>query len=322
MKLIILILISLSIFANPFIERYKNELHPKYRNCFNQFITFKSYDMHYCFVKSNSSELYIISPGRNESGLKYTELAQDIIDKKNSNILIIDHLNQGFSTHVVEGTDKVHIEDFNDYFDMTNELITKILKENNHISSINGFAHSMGAYILFETAKKQTFKFNNLYLSSPMFGINTRGIPMPLAIVLARSLSTIGFKTNYAFFQGPYNNKPFALSNLNTRNPERYDFANYVYTLNPELKSAGSTFGWVNEVLKSTKHVEENLEKIASTNVTIFQAGMDKVVDIDVQSNICNKLANCKLIFNKDSYHDFIHEFDNVRSLIYKEMNL
>lgn len=317
-----LLINSTNIFGNQYIDRYKNELLPKYKNCFQTFINFKSYKLHYCYINNNSKELYIISPGRNESGLKYTEIAQDLINKKGVNILLIDHINQGFSTRVVEGTDKVHINDFNDYFLITDLLIKKILAENSNIEITNGFAHSMGAFILLEVAKLGHVKFQNLYLSSPMFGISTRGIPMPLAVFLARTLSSIGFAKNYAFFQGTYQKKPFSLTNLNTQNTDRYDFAQYIYEISPELKSAGSTFGWVNEVLKATANVTNDLNKLAQTNVIIFQAGNDKVVDNDVQTKVCQKLPQCRLIYKKDSYHDFIHEIDETRALIYQEMDL
>lgn len=315
-------IISLNTSANRYINRYKEELFPKYKDCFSTFVDFKSYKIHYCFINNNSKELYVISPGRNESGLKYTEIAQDLINKKNVNILLIDHINQGFSTRVIPGSDKVHIEDFKDYFIGTDLLIKKILDENSNIKIVNGFAHSMGAFILFEVAKLQNIKFQNLYFSSPMFGISTRGIPMPLAVVLSRTLSSIGFASNYAFFQGPYQKKPFSLKNLNTQSIERYDYAQYIYEVSPELKSAGSTFGWVNQVLKATGHVNENLDKLSDTNTIIFQAGKDKVVDNEVQARVCKNLSHCRIVFSKDSFHDFVHEQDETRSLIYQEMGL
>ncbi len=309
--------------ANKIIERFKEQLYPTYRPCFdNSKIAYKSYELHYCFVKGATETLYVISPGRNESGLKYTEVADDIRKAKHASVLIIDHLNQGLSSHVVPGTQKVHIDDFNEYFESTEILISKILKENLEIKKVNGVAHSMGGYILFEVAKRAKLKFENLYLSSPMLGISTRGIPKPLATWMSSLLSNIGFAKNYAFFQGPYDPKPFSLDNYNTTSKERYELSQFIYKHHPELKSAGSTFGWVNEVLSKTSHVVENLKALQNTKVFLFQSGKDRVVDNEIQNTVCSKLEYCELIRNEDAYHDFINERDEIRNIIYKKIGL
>lgn len=278
--------------------------------------------MHYCFKDQNSDTLFVISPGRNESGIKYSEVSKDIITKLGASTLQIDHINQGFSTHTIPGTDKVHIENFEDYFTTTEEVILKILSENPNIKTINVVAHSMGSYIIHEVAKRGKIHFDNLYLSAPMYGISTRGIPMPLARFLASATTAIGLGEYYAFFQGPYKKAPFSLKNLNTRNEERYYFSQTVYDISPELKSAGATFGWVNAVLKQTKDVAQNLSNLDNTKVYLFQSQADKVVDNDVQNEVCNNLKSCTKIIGKDAYHDFIHENNDIREQMYKVIGL
>ncbi|EQC43912.1 alpha/beta fold hydrolase [Bacteriovorax sp. Seq25_V] len=322
-SLILVLLLPQLVFANKLIERFKNELYPTYRPCFDaNKISYKSYDIHYCFAKGETDELYVISPGRNESGLKYTEIGDDIRKKKKASILIIDHLNQGFSTHVVPGTQKVHIDDFNEYFESTELIISKILNENADLKKVNAVAHSMGSYIIFEVAKRGKIHFENLFLSSPMLGISTRGIPRPLATWLSSFLSDIGFAKSYAFFQGPYNPKPFSLDNYNTTSKDRYELAQFIYREHPEIKSAGSTFGWVNQVLKFTSKVTENLEALDKTNVLIFQSGKDRVVDNQSQNIVCDQLKNCQLIHSPNAYHDFINEVDEIRGIMYSKIGL
>lgn len=268
----------------------------------------------------------VISSGRSEGYLKYKELAFDLF-KLGFNVSLIDHRGQGLSERALENKNKGYVEDFQYYVDdLANFIESKVYPlcdKQGEEQKPYLLAHSMGGAIAARYLQDHPDKIQAAVLSSPMFGFNSGGIPdsiaKPLINTTAKLNQWFGESPWYFFGHGDYVQSEFD-GNLLTHSELRFQQFNQLYNQTPEMQLGGVTVKWLTESVSAIDKIFENIAKI-TTPTLVIQAGSDKVVKNEAQTEFCQALhqvhphscPNGKPIVIEQAYHELFFERDSYR---------
>lgn len=267
-------------------------------------------------IKTGQPNAVVISQGRNESVLKYKELAFDL-SHQGYDIFLIDHRGQGFSSRLGGDAYRGHVQEFGDYVtDLTTFVNSLQLAQ--HYQSRFILSHSMGSAISALYLEQQQHPFSAAAFFSPMFSINLGGMPTFIAKIISYiSYIICGWfsdVTCYAPGVGPYIQSAFE-GNILTSSPKRYQSSSNTFTESPETQLGGPTMRWINKSLFAIENVIKNASKI-TIPVMVIQAGADKVVTGQGQKVFFENLEDCKnntFISIKDAKHEILLEQDKYR---------
>lgn len=286
------------------------------------FLGQKDFQIHFIKfgIKKGEKGSIVVSPGRKESALKYSEVAYDLMKMGFSPIFIIDHRGQGFSTRILDDPEKGYVEDFSFYYDDFNKF-TNIVLNDESVDRDNLFllAHSMGGAIATGYLQKYPQQpFKAVVLLSPMIGIRLNaGERASLAWIfvkckiLRRCLSYVGDEKS----DTPKNNKF-------TTSEEHYSFWKALWDHFPQLRIGRPIYHWVGESISANRRMREvpNLLKINHIPILLLQAGKDEIVDNNHSSKFCSRLPLCKSMKFSDAKHELLMEKDDTRNLALEEI--
>lgn len=248
-----------------------------------------------------------IFPGMAEPAVKYWELAEDFASE-GYHVFVLDHLGHGFSDHLLppQESKKVHMDHFSTYIQHGIAWVKSLCKEH-HLQSHFLLGHSMGGLIA--SAVSLQTEPSRLVLSSPMFGIHTKGIPHKLAVLTATLLPS----TSWAPFQEPINSTDLAKNRV-TQSQERADFLDQLFRHFPSIERTGVTNGWLRTSLVFSYDFFANSNSQPFPPSLIFQAGRDSFVVINKPSQFAKHHNNCQLVNVDDAKHEILMERDDLRS--------
>ncbi|HEY5716744.1 MAG TPA: alpha/beta fold hydrolase [Psychromonas sp.] len=236
----------------------------------------------------------MISQGRNESVLKYKELAYDL-NRQGYDLYLIDHRGQGFSDHLGGNQYLGHVEHFQDYADDLNRYVTSLDLPSNYQHNYL-LAHSMGGTISALYLQQYNHPFQASILFSPMLSINLGSIPSSIAKILTYSGATLcswfSEQACYIFGGGEYKRKIFADNEL-TASELRFNSSQNTFERFPETQLGDASMRWVAESISATQQAIDNADKI-SIPVLLLQAGADTVVTAEGQKQFFENLTKCK----------------------------
>ncbi len=258
-------------------------------------------------IPENATTALVISTGRIESAEKYRELLWELTQNGLA-FFILDHQGQGRSYRHLADSHKGHVLDFSHYADDLALFVQQIVAPKWHGSKVL-LGHSMGGAIAFDYLSRFPHDFAGLFLSAPMLGIETGGIPLWLTRLLARLAIGAGFADTYAPGQGPYVDKPFA-ENLLTHDEVRYQLFRQIYRENPELQLGGATWRWLNQALALTDRLPHHKVKIP---LRIAVADEEKVVSNRRIEKVAARQENAEIRRFPGAYHELLAESDMVR---------
>ncbi len=261
----------------------------------------------YAFTKSNHAKTLVISPGRTEPALKYAELIYDL--KNSFNIFIIDHQGQGSSSRMLSDTHKGHVVEFSHYVADFHQFIETVVKPNT-TKPIFLIAHSMGGAIATRYMNQHPNTFNKAVLVAPMMEMNTSPYSEAVACLYANFLVLTKKGSTYAPGYGPYKPEEDTFEkNVYTHSPERFEVTKNLFVNYPDLIVGGPTARWVRESLEATKKIDKLK---VTTEILMFQAGIDHIVKPSRQDSFCEKHA-CEKILVPEAFHEILMEKDAVR---------
>ncbi|MEC9318284.1 MAG: alpha/beta fold hydrolase, partial [Pseudomonadota bacterium] len=227
---------------------------------------------------SESAPLMVISTGRIEAAIKYQEVIWELAQQGIS-CAVIDHRGQGLSGRMTENSHQGHVANFRDFIDdfsvFMNDIDTRFPQAPRY-----ALGHSMGGAILSWACCEQDFQFKHLFLTAPMMGIRTAGIPATIARAIAgagRWLNETISPEKPWYFLGmkDYIAIPFA-ENVLTHSEQRYQVFREAYESEPRVKLGGPTFAWLHEALTTCKQLQVMGSQLKVT-ATLFNAGADAV---------------------------------------------
>ena len=281
----------------------------------SRFLGVENKEIYTVSIKTGNSKAIVLSQGRNESTLKYKELAFDL-NQQGYDLYLIDHRGQGFSQRLGGDSYRGHIEQFRDYVDDFHHYISSLDLQLNYQSSYL-LSHSMGGTISALYLQQFDHPFQASVFFSPMLSINL-GIPESIAKIITYSSTKIcswfSNTTCYVFGGSDYKKKLFADNEL-TSSRLRFSSSFNTFEQYPETQLGSPTMRWVAESISAGKRAIANANKI-TIPILILQAGADTVVTSAGQNQFFKNVTFCnsKLLVNiSGAKHEILLERDQYR---------
>lgn len=280
-----------------------------------QLSSFDGTQLHWCFYKvSETAPLIVISPGRIEAAVKYQEVIWELAQAGIS-CAVLDHRGQGQSQRLTNNSHQGHVERFDDFvndFEVFDVAVEEVFSNTPKRWLVG---HSMGGAIATLYLHGRTHRYEQLVLSSPMFSINTAGIPLFIAKAIAATGAWLNSffmpRTPWYFFgMGDYSPVEFAKNEL-THSKNRYRVFRELYQQQPQVQLGGPTFNWLHQALLACDKVSNGRLSI-SCPVTLFQAGSDCVVSASGQDRFVTN-NDAKKVIIKGAKHELMMEADHFR---------
>lgn len=287
--------------------------------------------IHYsCHVVPGARYAWVISSGRIETAIKYTELIYELTQAGYS-VFIMDHRGQGRSGRMLPDAQLGYVATFDDYQQDLITFVRDVVKPTGHHHHML-LAHSMGAAIAAATFTLERWRdwhrfFHAAVLCSPMFGIYTGKVPTLLAekaALLYCSLVRYLAPQEHRYFpsQLAYHDKPFHHNEL-TSSLARYQILRQCYQTEPQLQLGGVSCHWLQQAIRAMQALQEHAQR-CQTPLLLLQAGADSVVANPAQQRWFDALPTelpkaIKPI--KQAKHELLMEQDAVRSQVITEIN-
>ena len=262
---------------------------------------------HLVHAKSADRKLMILVNGRAENMLKWSEAAYDFYHQ-GYDVLLFDHRGQGYSTHLLEDSEKGHLDEFRFYVDDMAKIIEKVTALFNY-STQHLLAHSMGALIATYYLANCDHRINKAVLSSPFYGIPLKH-PIRDELIIAL-MNILGQGERYIFGKEPYKPADLEYNELSFCKT-RMKWMNRVNRKNPAIHLGGPTFRWVHLCLNAIKRLPKVIPKI-EIPILILQAEKEKIVDNKNLEKLTALFPNaqCKVVLN--AKHEVLFEQDELR---------
>lgn len=272
--------------------------------------------VHSISITNANNKVVVISQGRNESVLKYKEVAYDLY-QQGYDVFLIDHRGQGFSERFGGDQYRGHVEIFQDYVNDLNQYINALQLDKKYKQRYI-LSHSMGGTISAIYLQQYKHPFQGAVFFSPMFSINLSLIPSLLAKIITYSSAEVcrWFSDKACYIPGGkgYIDKPFK-DNRVTRSQTRFHSGQVGFKISPETQLGDATMRWVATSISATEQAINNAHKI-NIPILLIQAGNDNIVTDTGQHAFFNNITECnfnKLITIEGSKHEILLERDEVR---------
>ncbi|MEH6451980.1 MAG: alpha/beta fold hydrolase [Psychromonas sp.] len=272
--------------------------------------------IHTVSIKTGNDNAIVISQGRNESVLKYKELAYDL-NKQGYDLYLIDHRGQGFSERLGGDQHRGHVDKFDHYPADLNIYINSLgLSENYQNSYL--LAHSMGGAISALYLQQYKHPFDAAILFSPMLSINLGSVPTSIAKALTATsghvCSWFSDQACYVFGGSEYKRKTFANNDL-TSSEVRFEASQKTFEQYPTTQLGDGSMHWVSQSISATQQAVDNAEKI-TIPILLVQAGSDSVVTAEGQNEFYKNLKQCsshQFLNISNAKHEILLESDQYR---------
>lgn len=282
----------------------------------SDFIGIDNKRIHTIAITTGNNKVIVISQGRNESVLKYKEIAYDL-HSQGYDIFLIDHRGQGFSERFGGDQYRGYVADFQDYVDDFNHYVTSLELDKKYQHRYL-LSHSMGGTISALYLQQYKHPFQASVFFSPMLSINLGGLPSLLAKIISYSSAEVcrwfSNKACYSPMGEAYVKHSFADNQL-THSETRFNSGKIDFDVYPETQLGSATMRWVATSISATEQAIEHAHNI-NIPILMFQAGNDTVVTSEGQKALFNNAKNChlnQLITIENAKHEVLLERDEYR---------
>lgn len=279
---------------------------------------------YYYHLQNGARHAVVISAGRMEMAVKYSELCFELANAGYS-VFLLDHRGQGLSQRELTNRHKGYVSDFALYQQDLAQFVQHIVMPSGHKSHI-ALAHSMGSAILAGYLQQQPHPFQAVILASPMLGIYTGLVPASIAESLALAVAVVNraLSPNSWYFPGQqdYQEKAF-YNNPLTNSTERYQWLHQLFQTYPDAQLGGVTTAWVSAAIKAMRRLQLDACKW-HTPVLLLQAGADKVVSNYAQQRWYQQLPASLYRQNvvlPGAKHEIFMETDSIRQQAFAAIN-
>lgn len=312
--------------AEQLAQHWQQQLLPMWNSMqHGSILSHDGFKLHYSYLcQPNARHAVVISPGRVEMAVKYTELCYELVQAGYS-VFILDHRGQGNSDRLLKQPEKGYVAHFDDYCQDFSSFINQVVHPTGHKYHLL-VGHSMGCAIAGRYLQQYQHPFNAAIFSAAMLGIYTGLLPAPLA----EQLTTLLARLNYAITSTPwyfpgqsnYRQKAFKNNPLTSSQP-RFSWLMQLYQHYPKTRLGGVTLAWLVAALAAMKQLQQDAGRW-QTPVLLLQASADKVVSNYAQQQWYQHLPatifhqQCKLAHAK---HEVFMETDKIRAEAFSAVN-
>lgn len=254
----------------------------------------------------------LLFTGRTEYLEKYDRIAADL-NAAGYDVLAIDWRGQGLSDRLQANPRPGHVEHFSDYQRDVVELIVAA-QELDLPRPWHMLAHSMGGAIGL-AALEGGLPVASAAFTSPMWGINFRGLPVPAVLALTGLMVRLGRGGRPAPASGGDN--PFVLldpfvKNLLTKDGPRWGRIVAEAASWPEIALGGATNNWVRQAVLECRRMES--VPAPDLPALIALAGRERIVSVPAIRRRAAAWPGAELLELPDSLHEPMMERDPIRS--------
>ncbi|HWA60108.1 MAG TPA: alpha/beta hydrolase [Caulobacteraceae bacterium] len=260
----------------------------------------------------------VLSGGRTEPIEKYFETIGEL-SARGFWVLAHDWRGQGLSERLLPDRLKGHAAGYQTFLDDYRALLDAY--EARLPRPWIAVGHSMGGCLTLLALAEGETRFSAAFLSAPMLGLLTGGIPLPVGKALA-SLFT-GFGGGVGQVQG--RSSPIwseFKDNVLTHDPARYARNRAQVDACPDLALGGPTWGWLDFAFKAMGVLQTGpgVTRIAIP-VVVLGAGDDRLVDIAMQRRVTARVPGAKFVEFPGAFHELFQETDDVRARVWTEFD-
>ncbi len=259
----------------------------------------------------------VVLPGRAEFIEKYGETLEELSGLGFATA-ILDWRGQGGSDRYLDLRLRGHVPQVEDYL----ADLAAVLEQLEQLRLPRPWvmlAHSMGGHIGLRHLHDHPGNFAAAAMTAPMFGIDLRAMPEPVAAAICRLAIRLGAGRAYAPGQGDLDldRRRFDGNRL-TSCPERYARLRRHLEMSPELALGGVTYGWLGAALRSIALTRRRgyLEAIA-TPVLVCQAGCERIVSNRAETAAVRRLPRGRLAVFPEARHEILHEREPIRRQLF-----
>lgn len=259
----------------------------------------------------------VLSGGRTEPIEKYFEFIEDLT-ARGYVVLAHDWRGQGLSHRELGDRLAGHARGYQAFLTDYRALLAAY--ESRLPKPWFAIGHSMGGCLtLLALAHGEAPRFEGAILSAPMLGLQTGGVPLPIARALAGLNSLLGKAGAYA--RPPGAAETFE-NNVLTHDRPRYERAKAQVAAHPDLGLGGPTWGWLDFAFRATGYLArpENLRGV-KIPVVIVSAEKDKLVDNNAQRAIAKNLPHGEFVNVPGAYHEILMETDTMRNIFLRMLD-
>lgn len=255
----------------------------------------------------------VLAQGRAEFIEKYFETVGDLLARGFA-VVTFDWRGQGLSSRAVANPRKGHVDDFV-LFERDLEAVFTQAVQPFCPAPYFGLAHSTGASIMLQQARRSASPFARLVLLAPLIDIRDLRFPQG-ARLLADFLNVLGL--GGAFIPGGRSksimSKPFKGNNL-TSDPRRYARNAAIAAAAPHLAVGDPTVGWVHAAFRQIDDfADPDYPVRALPPILIIAAGADRIVSTPAIERFGLRLKAGAVVVLEHARHEILQENDSIRS--------
>ena len=263
--------------------------------------------------------LVILQGGRSEYFEKYTEVAEELMERDFS-VVSLDWRGQGGSARPLSDPHKGHIDTFRTYINDFHGFLRELGKTYDPKSTIF-MAHSMGGNIMTRYAQRYPDAAAGLVLSAPMFSYRVGPIPWQSVSLMANALGATASE-QYAPTQGKWHwRRPESFFRLQkvTRSRERFNRNMNHWKQDPTLALGGVTNGWLSEAAQSCfELLEPNALAQLRLPVLLLSGRDDVVVGLKEHKAAVEHMPDVNHLVIHNARHEILMEVDQVRAAFWR----
>jgi lysophospholipase len=255
----------------------------------------------------------VLAQGRAEFIEKYFETAGELLARGFA-VVTFDWRGQGLSTRAVENARKGHVDDFV-LFERDLEAVFTQAVQPFCPAPYFALAHSTGASIMLQQARRSASPFARLVLLAPLVDIRDLRFPQG-ARLLADFLNVLGL--GGAFIPGGRSKsimaKPFKGNKL-TSDERRYARNAAILEAAPQLGIGDPTVGWVHAAFRLIDDfADPDYPARSLPPILIIAAGADSIVSTPAIEQFGLRLKAGKVVVIEHARHEILQESDAIRS--------
>jgi lysophospholipase len=254
----------------------------------------------------------VLAQGRAEFIEKYFETVAELLARGFA-VVTFDWRGQGLSTRAVANPRKGHVDDFVQ-FERDLEAVFSQAVQPFCPPPYFGLAHSTGASIMLQQARRSASPFARLVLLSPL--IDIRGLLLPQgARFLADFLNVLGLGGAFIPGGGPKSimSKPFK-GNWLSSDKVRYARNAAIVEAAPHLAIGDPTVGWVHAAFRQIDDFADPDYPLRTLPpVLIIAAGGDGIVSTPAIERFGQRLKAGQVLVIEHARHEILQENDAIR---------
>ena len=258
----------------------------------------------------------VLSPGRTEPIEKYFEVAA-ILTGRGFFVLVHDWRGHGLSLRPA-GDTRGHANGYRDFMADYAALLAAF--EARLPRPWIALGHSMGGCLTLLALALGERRFAGAILSAPMLGLQTGGVPVFLAALLARGLTAVGRGSDLAS-RAPAAPETFD-NNVLTHDAARYQRNVDQVAEHPKLAVGPPTWGWLDFAFQATGVLQRGPgTPQISLPLTVVAAGEERLVDNASLERVTARVPGSRFLTFPGAYHEILQETDPIQAQFWAEFD-